>query len=305
MMLNGNILGTQYQKWWNLSAPTWKKCTNSVKILIQSSRICKDAFLATGEQLVYMFNSSLNSATFPEPWKKAKVVPLFKGGNREDVGNFRPVSLLPLPGKLLEKIVHDRISNFWMMNNFLSEEQGGFRKGFSTLSMIANLTDYLLNQIYECKTTAAVFVNLRKAFNTVNLDILIKKLERAGVRDNVILWCKSYLSGRSQCTVANRVASDQLPIYCGVPQGSVLATLFFLVYVNDVQNAMDDCNIKLYADDTVLYQSGISSRVTAAKLQASLDIFVRWCSVNKLTINIKKTKTMFFGTRHKVKKAKN
>ena len=140
----------------------------------------------------------------------------------------------------------------------------------------------------------------------VNLDILIKKLERARVRDNVLLWCKSYLSGRSQCTVANGVASDQLPMYCGVPQGSVLGPLFFLVYVNDVQNAMDDCLIKLYADDTVLYQSGISSHETAAKLQASLDLFVRWCSVkNKLAINIKKTKTMFFGTRHKLKKAKN
>ena len=270
-----------------------------------SSRICRDAFLALGEQLVFMFNSSLHGATFPEPWKKAKVVPLFKGGNREDVGNYRPVSLLPLPGKLLEKIVHDRISDFWNMRNFLSKEQGGFRKGFSTLSTIANLTDDLFNQVNDGKTTAAVFVDLRKAFDRVNLDILVKKLKRAGVRDNVLRWCKSYLSNRSQCTVANGVTSEQLPIHCGVPQGSVLGPLFFLVYVNDVLNAMDDCNIKLYADDTVLYQSGINSHETAAKLQTSLDLFVRWCSINKLTINIKKTKTMVFGTRHKVKKAKN
>ena len=100
---------------------------------------------------MYMFNSSLNSATFPEPWKKAKGVPLFKGGNREDVGSFRPVSLLPLPGKLLEKIVHDRISNFWTMNNFLSEEQGAFRKGFSTLSKIVNLTATCLIKFMNVK----------------------------------------------------------------------------------------------------------------------------------------------------------
>ena len=108
-----------------------------------SSRICKDAFLAIPDQLTYLFNCSLSTAIFPDVWKKAKVVPLFKGGNREDVSNYRPVSLLPLPGKLLEKLVHKGINYFLEENEFLCEYQGGFRKGFSTVYTIADLTDDL------------------------------------------------------------------------------------------------------------------------------------------------------------------
>ena len=268
-----------------------------------SSNICKDAFLTLGPQLVHMFNSSLSTAVFPDSWKTAKVIPLFKGGDREDVSNYRPVSLLPLPGKLLEKIVHKRVTEFWDTNKFLTSDQGGFRKGFSTVSTMADLTDDLFDQINKSNTTVATFIDLRKAFDTVNLDILLKKLQRAGLRDNALQWCKSYLSNRTQCTVANGCTSRLLPIKCGVPQGSVLGPLFFLVYVNDIQQALDDCKVKLYADDTVLYQSHVNGKEAASKLQASLDLFVNWCSVNQLTINIKKTKSMVFGSRHRVKKA--
>ena len=270
-----------------------------------SSRVCKDAFSVIGRQLVHMFNCSLSSATFPEAWKIAKVVPLFKGGARDEVGNYRPVSLLPLPGKLLEKIVHARITDFWENNNYLSGNQGGFRKGFSTVSTISDLTDDFFEQINRGNTTLAAFVDLRKAFNTVNLEILIKKLGKAGVRNNILAWCEDYLSNRQQCTYANGITSNLLPITCGVPQGSVLGPLFFLVYVNDMQDALDDCGLKLYADDTVIYQSGIDCRVATLKLQDSVSLFNQWCTVNSLTINAQKTKRMTFGTRSKVKKAKN
>ena len=128
-----------------------------------SSRLCKDAFLVLGHQLVHMFNCSLNSGVFPEKWKNAKIIPLFKGGDRESVSNYRPVSLLPLPGKLLEKIVHKKVVKFWDDNKFLSDEQGGFRKNHSTVSTIADLTDDLFKNINEGSTTIAVFVDLSKA----------------------------------------------------------------------------------------------------------------------------------------------
>ena len=269
-----------------------------------SSKICKDAFIVLGNQLTYLFNCSLNTAVFPEKWKVAKVIPLFKGGDREEVGNYRPVSLLPLPGKILEKIVHKRITNFWEDNKFLSKDQGGFRKGFSTVATVADLTDDLFTQINEGNTTLATFFDLRKAFDTVNIGILKKKLERSGVRNLVLRWCSNYLTNRKQCTYVNGITSELLPISCGVPQGSVLGPLFFLIFVNDIQGALDDCNIKLYADDTVLYQTGINSQTAAVKLQRSVNLFANWCDTNSLTINISKTKVMAFGSRHKVKKAK-
>ena len=120
------------------------------------------------EQLVHFFNCSLSTGIFPDKWKIAKILPLFKGGDCENVNNYRPVSLLPLPGKLLEKIVHKIIVGFWDNNNFLSKNQGGFRKGHSTTATIGDLTDEIFQEINQGNTSLAAFVDLRKAFDTVN-----------------------------------------------------------------------------------------------------------------------------------------
>ena len=286
------------------------KLVREVKILKSSgmddlpTRICRDAFLVLSQQLAHMFNSSIQTGTFPDKWKLAKIVPLFKGGDRENVSNYRPVSLLPLPGKLLEKIIHTQISNFFDTNEFLSNKQAGFRKGFSTVSSIADLTDELFRQINEGNTSIAAFVDLSKAFDTVNHDILIKKLHKAGIRNSLLDWCVNYLSNRSQKTIANNSVSSVKRISCGVPQGSVLGPLFFLVYINDLCDALDDCGIHLYTDDAVLYHSDPFHGQAAAKLQTSLDKFSSWCKSNSLTINCSKTKLMVFGSRSKVKKSK-
>ena len=267
-----------------------------------SSRACKDAFLVLAEQLVHLFNCSLRTGIFPDEWKRAKVIPLYKGGDREIVGNYRPVSLLPLPGKLLEKIVHDWLSNFLEETNFFSPNQGGFRKGYSTVSTIADLTDDLFNGINRGYTSLAAFLDLQKAFDTVNFEILLNKLSAAGIRFTMRNWCESYLTNRFQKTMANGHTSDVLPIRCGVPQGSVLGPLLFLIFINDLQWALTDCKVKLYADDSVLYHSGINIQETVNLLQTSLDEFGHWCIVNKLTVNTKKSKLMVFGTRAKIKK---
>ena len=235
--------------------------------------MCKDAFLALVDHLVHIFNCSLGSAIFPDRWKVAKVVPLFKGGDQSDVGNYRPVSLLPLPGKLLEKIVHKRLIQFFDEQDFLSSHQGGFRKKHSTTATIADLTDDFFSEINGGMTALAAFIDLSKAFDTVNTSILVKKLQRAGVRNIMLDWCKSYLMGRTQGTFANGVMSEDLEVKCGVPQGSVLGPLFFLVYVNDLHFVLDDCGVKLYADDTVLYQAGENCQQAEYRLQVSLDLF--------------------------------
>ena len=270
-----------------------------------SSRLCKDAFIVLSDQLVHLFNCSLDNGIFPDKWKVAKILPLFKGGDRENVNNYRPVSLLPLPGKLLEKIVHKQISSFWDKNEFLSKNQGGFRKGHSTTATIGDLTDDIFQEINKGNTSLAAFVNLRKAFDTVNLGILKSKLQLAGIRGSIFKWCADYLSNRHQCTLANNVRSSLLPVTCGVPQGSVLGPLFFLIYVNDVEHAVPNCGIKLYADDTVLYQAGVNKETASNKLQKSVNEFKDWCNVNALTINVAKTKLMAFATRSKVNKCKD
>ena len=246
-----------------------------------SSRLCKDAFLVLSEQLTHMFNCSLRKGIFPDEWKSAKVVPLFKGGDKESVENYRPVSLLPLPGKLLEKIVHNRITEFFGNTNFITPNQGGFRKGFSTTSTMADLTDDIFSGINKGLTTLAAFIDLKKAFDTVDFTILLNKLNHAGIRWGTLKWCKDYLTGRSQRTVANNITSDKLPVTCGVPQGSVLGPLFFLVFINDLDHVLNNCKFKLYADDSVLYQSGVNANDTATQLQSSLDKFDNWCKVNE------------------------
>ena len=147
-------------------------------------------------------------------------------------------------------------------------------------------------------------MDLKKAFDTVNHKILLKKLNHMGIKEINLKWIKSYLENRFQSTICNNKRSKLDKIKCGVPQGSILGPLFFLVYINDIKNVLKNTKYQLYADDTVLYCSGNTYEDCAIELQKSLDEFVIWCSKNALTINTKKTKIMTFGSKNKIKKAK-
>ena len=230
------------------------------------------------------------------------MIPLYKGGDTVD--NYRPVSLLPLPGKLIEKVAQACMTNFLDNPGVISSKQGGFRKGFSTASSIADLTNSLFDNMNKGLTSLAAFIDLRKAFNIVNHVILARKLCEYGFRGVNLDWCNNYLSNRSQRTMANSYMSDDLPVTCGVPQGSVLEPLFFILYINDVQQAVPISNIQLYADDTVIFEKGPDPNTIVPKLQNSLDGFTKWCRANKLSLNASKTKLMVFGTRRNVKKCK-
>ena len=271
-----------------------------------ASKNQKHAFLVLIPQLVYLFNLSFETKIFPGKWKKATVIPLYKGGDRAKVENYRPISVLPLPGKLIEKVAHSRMSLFLESNKLLTDKQNGFHKGFSTTSAVADLTDDLFTAINDNEISIAVFVDLRKAFDTVNHKILVKKLERSGIQNNVLNWCTNYLLECSQTALANNVRSTSRDIVCGVLQGSVLGPLFFIMYVNDLQQALVDENVsvQLYADDTVLYASGSNIAEVSKSMQAGLNNLYSWCLVNKLTLNPAKTRMVTFGTRQKVKKSK-
>ena len=200
-----------------------------------SSKVLKDAFLTLIRQSTYLLNVSFRTGIFPDCWKLANIIPLFKGGNRNNEGNFRPVSLLPLPSKIIEKIVHQRISNFIETNNYLDDKQGGFRKNHSTINTIANLSNDIFNGINNREMTLSCFIDMAKAFDTVNHQILLQKLSKLGIGNTLFNWVKNYLSDRKQCTTANSITSQFLDISRGVPQGSILGPLFFIIYVNDIK----------------------------------------------------------------------
>ena len=207
----------------------WDKIdiTKSSGIENISPRCLKDALLVLNNQLCYIFEKSINSGIFPDLWKIATVIPIFKGCNKEDVSNYRPVSLLPVPGTILETINHEQIMSFFADNNSLCEHQSGFRPNDSTINSIAYLTNDIFNSIYNGEVTLAAFIDLKKAFDTVNHNILVKKLERMCIRNMNLEWIKSHLKNRFQKTICNSQLSKMDQIKCGVPQGSILGPLFF------------------------------------------------------------------------------
>ena len=218
------------------------------------------------------------------------------------MSNLRPVSLLPLPGKLIEKIVHTRLYTFFEENSVLDEKQGGFRRGHCTTATTAKRTEDLYQSINNKELTVATFMDLRKAFDTVDHTILLSKLDKLGVKGLPHNWLSSYLNNRTQATIANNSMSNQLSIHCGVPQGSILGPLLFLVYINDLGRVLESCRFQLYADDTVIYLSGNNTLTTVAKIQEDITRLYEWCSRNRLTINIQKTKAMIIGSKSLIKK---
>ena len=270
-----------------------------------SAEVLRDAFLAVPEKITELLNCSFNSSIIPTSWKVAKVTPLQKPGNSKEVSNLRPVSLLPLPSKLIEKIVHNRIHNHCNTNKLLDKRQGGFRPNHSTTSTTAYFINDLYKAINEKQVSIAVFIDAMKAFDTVNHQILLNKLKYFGIIGKNYKWIENYLSERKQCTIANDIISKEKLITCGVPQGSVCGPLFFLLYINDISSSLKKCKVSLYADDTVLYISHNDVQIAARLVQQDLNLLNKWCKQNKVTINCKKTKYCVFGTRSTIKKSRN
>ena len=218
-----------------------------------SARLLKEAAIVITPVLTRIFNRSLNCSTFPCIWKLGKVSALFKSGNRCDPNNYRPITVLPTVSKILEKAVHSQVYEHLQKNKILSPKQFGFRPKLSTEIALTHFTDAILEQMDKGQLTGAVFLDLSKALDTVDHTIIFSKLCAIVLSDNVICWLKSYLSNRKQVTSVANSLSTTKPVPVGVPQGSVLGPLLFIISVNDLPLCPRYCETELYADDTVLY----------------------------------------------------
>ena len=257
-----------------------------------STSILKQGFSVITKQLQYLFNTSLNKAMFPRDWAKGFINILPKGGNLKDPSNWRPITQTLLPAKMLEKLVQKRIYNILCRTNYISDNQYGFMPGRSTQYAIFEI----LRDIYEARNskliTGMVFLDVRKAFDSLDHNILLTKLQALGLSGMMLNWFSSYLD-RTQRVRHNGYSSNELKFRCGIPQGSCLGPTLFIFYINAVFDNVDN-NVKMmmFADDCVLYKSHQESDIVLNNLQTGLNDYVQWGIENNMHLNVSKTKAM-------------
>ena len=234
-------------------------------------------------------------SVFPNKLKTAKITAIFKAGDKTEVSNYRPpISVLPCFSKILERVMYNRLYNFLCENNMLYEKQFGFQSSHSTDHAIIQLIDEISKSFERNAFTLGVFIDLSKAFDTVNHQILLSKLNSYGIRDINCKWFKSYLSKRNQFVSYEHGKTDMSVVTCAVPQGSILGPLLFLIYINDMNKASKLLNPIMFADDSNLFYSHHDIKKLFEIVNNELRNIHEWFKANKLSLNRGKTNYVFF-----------
>ena len=245
--------------------------------------------------LKYLFGKSIEKGIFPSALKIARVTPIFKGGDPSDISNYRSISVLPCFSKMLERITYNRLYKYQTNEKLLYSKQFGFQTGLSTEHAIVKLVDQIYKSFEKDHYTLGVFIDLSKAFDTVYHAILIRKLKMCGIKGINLAWFHSYLTNSIQyISITLDLETDTKNICCGIPQGSILGPLLFLLYVNDLHNssALDPI---MFADDTNLFYEHKELKTLFSLVNQELQKINEWFEANKLSLNVGKTEYSLFS----------
>ena len=252
-------------------------------------------------QLSIIFNLSFVQGIVPNKLKIGVIYPIHKGDTKFICSNYRPISTLPIFSKILEKLMHKRLTSFLEKYEILFKHQYGFQKGKSTEHAIIDLHSNIIKPIEKKEKACAIFLDFVKAFDTVNHKILLKKIEYIGIRDIQLQWFDSNLSNRQQCVKLGQDISDFKTVKCGVPQGSVLRPLFFLIFINDIYISTSKVSFYLFADGTCLFYSNKDYKKVEKDINNALENITNWLKANKLTLNVKKSNLILFNIQTNIK----
>ena len=244
--------------------------------------------------LCTLFNRSFCDGRVPSAWKEALIVPVHKSGSKSSPSNYRPIALLSIVSKVMDKIVLKRLNAF--LEPLLSPKQSGFRRKDGTSPQLLRLVQEWSTALDSSQLVGVIFFDLKKAFDRVCLPGLLLKLKAAGVQGKALSWCESYLTGRSQRVRVGNNISEVEPLHAGVPQGAILSPLFFSLYINDVVESAD-ANFNLFADDTSVYLTDESPAALQSRLQAVLDKLSIWFKSWAVTVNNAKSAVMLISRR--------
>ena len=249
--------------------------------------------------LATIFNQSICSGIFPSKLKCAKIIPIFKDEDDTLPENYRPISLLSIYNRIVEKLMYSRVTKFVKDCSILYDQQYGFRSKHSTQHAILDTVNTILQNMDNGKFSCDVFIDLKKAFDTVNHELLLAKLENYGIRGVINSWFRSYLTDRKQTTEVNNVVSEAATTFCGVPQGSVLGPLVFLLYINDIYKSSSLFSFYLFADDASIILANNNLKELETLINRELGNVNEWLKANKLSLDIKKSNFVIFRPRQK------
>ena len=264
------------------------------------TKLLKDCIHIFSFVLSMLINKSFSEGSFPDFLKLANVIPIFKKNDKNICGNYRPISLLSNISKIYERIFHTQLYNFFDENNLFYQRQFGFRKKHSTEHAILSIVENVKNNTRNKKFSCGTFIDLEKAFDTVNHKILLEKLSYYGVNGSALYWLRDYLTNRKQCVILDE-PSPYLPIKYGVPQGSILGPLLFTIYINDMHKAVLNSTVYHFADDTNLMYSCTNIKILRNNMNSDLKSIYIWLCANRLSINVTKTEFILFKpTKYKI-----